>query len=340
MILEIRKSVMSSQTKELFNNIIIYIHRYYLPSCYVVSNVGNLLSIFIFLKRSWRKNVCVFYLLVCLVINLGYTQSSILPMILNNNLKINLQNSNRLICKIFYYVSYVFSRYLPTILIFASIDRLLISSQNVDTRLYSSRRLAYFSVGINSLFWLIYYVHILVKVNIIEMYPNVFACYYDLSENYIYFLKFSTVVINLSSTTVLIILFILTFKNVRQIQSVPRQQRQQIRTMTKKDFQLLRCLYAYNIAYVIFSSPSAIFGAYTAIRTSPDLGSFQSVIENFVSPLCVCIYQISYCVGFFIFLSISKSFRQEIKRMFSSVHERTLAPTLDIEPNIAKRDPL
>ncbi|CAF1238454.1 unnamed protein product [Adineta steineri] len=64
---------------------------------------------------------------------------------------INIQNTNVVLCKIYLYFAFLFSSVTPTILILASIDRLLISSQNVDTHLYSSKRLAYFSISINEL---------------------------------------------------------------------------------------------------------------------------------------------------------------------------------------------
>ena len=51
----------------------------------------------------------------------------------------------------------------------------------------------------------------------------------------------------------MIILSIFAFKNVRHIRAIPRQQRHQIRSMTKKDFQLLRCLFVQDIVYIIFS---------------------------------------------------------------------------------------
>ena len=53
-----------------------------------------------------------------------------------------------------------------TILILASIDRLLISSENVDTRSYSSKRLAFLLISISTVFWMIFNVHILIMVDI------------------------------------------------------------------------------------------------------------------------------------------------------------------------------
>jgi len=141
---------------------------------------------------------------------------------------INLENFSRVLCKVFYYTSYIFTRLSPTVLILASIDRLLISSQNVDTRLYSSKRLAYFSISISTFFWIIFYIHALIKVDIYQIYPSAFTCYYDTSGFYFQFTTFSSLIINISLSIALIILSILTFKNVCRIRSVPRQQRRQV----------------------------------------------------------------------------------------------------------------
>jgi hypothetical protein len=68
--------------------------------------------------------------------------------------------TNILLCKLFFYMSFVISTLLPTVLVLASIDRLLISSQNFDTRLYSSKCLAYFSISISTIFWIMLNIHI------------------------------------------------------------------------------------------------------------------------------------------------------------------------------------
>ena len=75
-------------------------------------------------------------------------------------------SSSIVLCKLFFYIAYVFSSYYPIVLILASVDRLLISSQNVDRRLYSSKRLAYLSISVSTLIWSIFCVHILIKVDI------------------------------------------------------------------------------------------------------------------------------------------------------------------------------
>ena len=217
-----------------------------------MGNTGNLLSALVFLKKPWRKKVCVFYFLFCLLFNSCYINSSMLAFILTFGFNINAQNSSRVLCKLYFYASYLFSRLVPSILILASIDRLLLSSQNVDTRLYSSKRLAYFSISISTLFWVIFYIHALIKVDIFQSYPDIFMCYYDTMGFYFAFVNYSSLLLNIISSITLVILSILAYKNVRRIRIVPRQQRHQFRSMNKKIFSYF-VVFMFMISFTLYS---------------------------------------------------------------------------------------
>jgi hypothetical protein len=234
------------------------------------------------------------------------------------------QDSNIVLCKIRFYVSFLFSSVPPTILILASIDRLLISSQNVDTRLYSSKRLAYFSISISTFFWIVFNFHILIKVNIQESSPSVFICYYDSSKIYRAFVYYSLVVINVLFCFLMIILSMFAFKNVRHIRIVSQQQRNQIRTMKKKDFQLLRCLFAHDIVFIICSLWLYAYYVYSAVTKDQIQTPIEEVINSFLNYLFLFIYNISYCVSFFIFICVSRAFRQELKRMIYKMFGKDL----------------
>ena len=313
------------------------LHRYIASILYLMGNIGTILSALVFFKKSWRKNVCVFYFNTCLFINLGYINSTMLGSNFIFGFNINAQNSSRVLCKLFYFISYLFSTLFPTILILASIDRLLISSQNIDTRLYSSKRLAYFSISISTLFWLIFYSHVLFKTDIQEIYPSVFVCYYDISGFYFQFISYSTLIVAIGLAVILIILSIFSFKNVQRIRSVPRQQRQQFRLMTKKDFQLLRCLYIHDIVYIVFSGFLAVYYVYAAATKDQTLTLFHQAIDTFLDSFGIFIHHIPYCASFFIFISISKAFRQEIKRFFYRIFGRN-PPTIRAEDNTQQND--
>ncbi|CAF1090015.1 unnamed protein product [Adineta steineri] len=318
---------------EILNNIPIYLHKYFVTFLYIIGNIGNLLAIFVFFKRSWRKNVCVFYFLVCLFSNTIFINSTLLGSIFTLGFNSTIQNSSVILCKFFYYVSYLTSTYYPIILILASIDRLLISSQNIDTRLYSSKRLAYFSTSIATFTWSTFALHILIKVNIQEMYPGIFICYYDLSQFYLNFFTYSTVVQSVLVPFSMIILSAIAFKNVRRIRAIPRQERRQIRTMNKKDFQLLRCLYIQNIIYITCNIVLSVGIVYaTAIRyeTATPL---QQALNNFLNNFGSVLHDIPYCTNFITFICVSKAFRLEVKRLIFKMVRKDLTTIREEENN-------
>ncbi|CAF3125111.1 unnamed protein product [Rotaria sp. Silwood2] len=309
---------------QVLTNISIYLHQYVATILFVIGNIGNLLSILIFFKKSWRKNVCVFYFIICLFNNTVFLNGTLLGSIFALGFNINVQNSSVILCKLFYYIAYLSSTYLPCVLIFASIDRLLISSQNVDTRLYSSKRLGYFFVSTSLFILSIFSLHILIKVNIQQFTSSVFICYYDVSKLYLNFFIYSTLIISVVIPLALIFLSIIAFKNVRHIRTIPRQQRKQIRSMNKKDFQLLCCLYAHNIVYIVCSILLVVDLVYgTAIRYDIQK-SFDRTVDNFLNNFGSFLHYIPYCTSFFIFVCLSKAFRQELKQYIYKICVKNL----------------
>ena len=171
----------------------------------------------------------------------------------------------------------------------------------MDTRLYSSKRLAYFLISINTLY-------VLIKVNIQELYSSYFACYYDLSKSYFYFFIYSTLTIIRLIRVILIIFSIVVFKNVRRIRSIRRQQRQQIRSMTKKDFQLRHCLYIHNIVYIIFSILIVVAISYSSTLNPSTLLLIEEAVNYFLSSFGSFLHYIPYCTGIFNIYFNIKSF--------------------------------
>jgi hypothetical protein len=237
---------------------------------------------------------------------------------------IQLQNSNVVLCKFYFYAAFLFAVLFPTILILASIDRLLISSQNVDTRLYSSKRLAYFSIGISTIFWSIFFIHVLIKVSIQEMYPSYFLCYYDLSGQYFQFVSYFSLVVNCLFCFAIIVLCMFAFKNVRRIRAIPRQKRQQIRTMTKKDFQLLRCLFIQDFVFIIFAVGFTVFDVYQAATMHQIRTPLEQATMDFLYNFFLFLDFIPYCSGFYVFVGASKAFRNELKRIVYKLCDKDL----------------
>jgi len=304
---------------QLLTNIPIYANRYISPILFVIGNLGNLICFSILLKKPWRKNVCAFYFLIYLLTNIIYVNSTLFGSIMTLGLNIQLQNSNSFLCKAFFFSAYLFSLYPPVLLILASIDRLLISSQNVDTRLYSSKRLAYLLMSISFFLCFTFSLHILIKVHIQEMYPTIFICYYDLSKSYQDFIFYSTIILAFLPPLILLILSILSFKNVHHLRAIPRDKRDRIRQMTKRDFQLLRCLYTHDITYILSIILVDVGAIYGTINPAYSRTPNEEALYNFLNSFGAFIHFISRCSSVFIFISTSKAFRQEFKRMIYKI---------------------
>ena len=309
----------NSQTNNL-NNAAVYLYKYVVPVIYILGNMGNFASFLIFLKKSWKKNVCVFYFKFCLLFNSCFVNSAILARIFMYGFGIYLQNSSVLLCKLYFYAFFLFISLSPTILILASIDRLLISSQNVDTRLYSSKRLAYFSISLSTVFWSIFYMHTLIMSNIQENAPSSFVCSYNTSKLYSSFVTYFSAVINGVFCLIMFVLCMFAFKNVRRIRAIPRDKRtQQLRSMTKKDFQLLRCLFVQDIVYIFFSMIFILFYIYQTVAANERQTAWELALLNFLSKLIAAFYYMYFCSSFFIFVTVSKAFRHELKRVFYKI---------------------
>ena len=316
---------------EILVQIPVLLHRYVVPILFVIGNLGNVINFLIFFKRSWRKNVCVFYFIICGLSNILFINSTLFGSIFTLGFYLSVFHTNIFLCKLFHYVSYLSSMYYPTLLICASFDRLLLSSQNVDTRLYSSKRLAYLFVSTNFVLWTVFSMHILVRVHIQQVDVDQYICTYDLSPFYRNFIMYSTLIISVVVLLVLIILSMLAFKNVRHIRANRSSKRNQIRTMHKKDFQLLRCLFIHNIVYLISSVVIVVGVNYTVTFDYTRATATQEAVNTFLNNFGAFLHYIPYCTSFFIFIYESRAFRQEVKHMVYKLCGKNLIITREEE---------
>jgi len=156
--------------------------------------------------------------------------------------------------------------------------------------------------------------------------PSSIGCYYDLSILYIDFVSYSLVIFNCLFCFLMIILSIFAFKNVRGIRVIPRQRQTQIRSMTKKDFQLLRCLFAQDIVYICLSFFPSIYCVYSTATMNQLRTPLEQAINEFIENFLNFIFYIFHCVSFFIFLTVSKAFRREMKRAIYKMCGKDLIP--------------
>jgi hypothetical protein len=127
------------------------------------------------------------------------------------------------------------------------------------------------------------------------------------------------------------VLLILAFRNARRIRAIPREQRKQMRSMTKKDFQLLRCLFFQDIVYIVCNIFLNVYYVYSVARIDQNPSNLELIICDFVKKLLSFLQLIPYCDNFFIFIIVSKVFRNELKRMLYKMFGKNLSPIREDE---------
>jgi hypothetical protein len=108
--------------------------------------------------------------------------------------------------------------------------------------------------------------------------------------------------------------------------------------MTKKDFQLIRCLFVQDIVYICLNILANVYAVYY-IATRNSVGTpLQEAIKIFLQNIFNFIYYTFYCTHFFIFFTVSKAFRQEIQRMIYKLFGKDLTALRREEQN--QEDPV
>ena len=142
--------------------------------------------------------------------------------------------------------------------------------------------------------------------------------------------------INVISFLAMIILSMLSFKNVRRIRSIPRRQRQGGRTMHKKDFQLLRCLYAKNVVYIFCEVLLCAYLIYKFIPKPQAQVIQEQQLTTFIFNLSSLIGHIPSCASFYIYVVISRAFRQSFQRQLWKILGKDLVNIREEEPHEAE----
>jgi hypothetical protein len=109
--------------------------------------------------------------------NLICIYSSFLPSTLNVGYNINQIGYNLILCRLRLYTAFALNCLCPSYLIFASIDRVFITSRNALTRKRSTRRRAYILIISEALFWMLFSSHVTIFATILPLGLNSFYCY-------------------------------------------------------------------------------------------------------------------------------------------------------------------
>ncbi|CAF1418576.1 unnamed protein product [Adineta steineri] len=237
----------------------------------------------------------------------------LLPPVLSYSINFDLSSSSVIYCKFRFYLSTIFSTLSPIYLVLASIDRVLITSTNALLRQRSTCSLAYWSIGITAIIGLLFYIQIFVRVNIQKIFTGVYFCYYDSDIIYGIVFVYSRLLINgLIPTFSMSVSAILTLKNINQLRINPTIR---INNQLSKDRQLTVMLVSEIVIYVLFNFMTPV----TLIYFQSTQYQMQTIQQQALNSFLIGVsFFLSY-IPVSINLIVSKSFRQNIIKMFSKI---------------------
>ncbi|CAF1533793.1 unnamed protein product [Adineta ricciae] len=299
-----------------------YLYQFGGPVLIFIGTIGCILNLIVFSQKNLRKSPCSIYFIAHNYANFVFIYFSLLFATLSLGYGIDISTKHIVICRIRLYITILSNVLSPFYLVFASIDRVVITSQNALTRRRSTRRIACICIAIGTLFWTLLHTLILVFANIIQIGPNAFICYFQLSV-YVSFLSYYSLFRAITVLSLMIICGIWSIKNVRHLQQVRPAASLSATVATdqhshsSKDRQLFFILLIDIVIYALFSFAFAFYLIYQQITQNDIKNAGRTQIETISSNLCQFSGTIPFCISFYGNFIISKTFRNEVKKILS-----------------------
>ncbi|CAF4007387.1 unnamed protein product [Adineta steineri] len=253
---------------------------------------------------------------------IGTTSCMLNLLVLNT---INLRKSPCTMCLVAVNIINLAYLFEASCLILASIDRVLITSQNAGTRRLSTRRLTIINIIIVCSFWAVFHIHALIFTQIIQYGIDYFVCIYQ-PGTYTTFITYYILVVSGSLPPALLTIFgCWTVKNIRQISRIKHNAGtsttgtviiDRSHTLQSKDQQLIRMLFIDILSYIICKYPVTIMLIYQQITKYDNKSDERQQIEQAILELTTFLYYVKYSIGCYTNMIASKTFRTELKRIF------------------------
>ncbi|UJR29504.1 hypothetical protein I4U23_010721 [Adineta vaga] len=301
-----------------------YLYRFAGSVLIVIGTLGCILNLIIFTKKLLRKNPCSIYLISYNLSNFVYIYVSLFSSTLEVGYKYDPSAKNWNLCRLRLYITVLFNILSPYYLILASIDRVLVTSSNANTRRRSTLRLSYLSVIIGTIFWILFHIHAIISANITQYSPTIAFCYFQ-SGIPLTFVGYYAVIKEILVLSLMIIFGLWAIKNIRSLKRVrvaPDSSASKtivdnndIRSTSSKNRQLALILIMDIIIYTPFSFLFASFLMYQQITIKYVVTLEQAQIQSCLTNIFLFLAGIPFYINCYTNLIISKPFRSEMKKI-------------------------
>ncbi|CAF1221876.1 unnamed protein product [Rotaria sp. Silwood1] len=314
------------------NNVTRQLVRYCSIFIFLFGSIGNILNVLILSQKQFRSNPCAVLFLFSSVVNFIAIVSGLLSRILSD-WGADLTATTRVFCKLRGFVVNMARPIAIWYILFAIIDRWLLSSLKLHHRQMSSLKNAKRAMIISLMVAIVIFSHIIYchEPNLInapqKCYGITLTCRLVTDISFTFFSIFPL--------PLMLMFGLMTIYNIRQSRSriahrstskvtnnVTANANQRHR-MTKQDQNVLVMLLVQICILFILSIPLAVQKLYSAIVDGRTSSALQEAIENLVYSLAQLLHFVSNGIPFYIYtLAGGKVFRQAIAKFFSNIRHK------------------
>ena len=285
-----------------FNAIQEYLYKIGGPILILLGTVSCLISLYVFTKKNFRKNPCSIYLISINIVNLLHIYCTILALTMVSGYNIQIGLYNIFLCHLVLYLNFLFDILGPCYLILLSIDRLLISSSSASIRRLSTHRLAYRSILIVTLFWILFHIHAFLFTKVINLNEHEEICYFQKGLYTIIVGYYILITKGLLIPFLLILFGIFTLKNIRRLNSAK-----------SKDQQFQQILLIEITIHISCTIPLSILIIYQQISFQFNQQQQLMPIHIYTRIIARFLTHIPFCISCCEYLLVSDTFRTELK---------------------------
>lgn len=289
--------------------------RYGFPVLLVVGNIGNLTCIVMFIQKRHRKSSCSLYLLSAAIFSVIGLNWSLVTNTYALYQPPDPFSISLALCRIRGFILQSTSVLYQFMILLSCIDRFASTSPRASVRNFSNPKMALKMIAGSTLFWMLMSMHLLILETIENGRCYVFGTYA------IFFGFYVLCVFGIILPGFTLLFFFLILKNLKtaraRVQPVQGTDATPQNILSKRDMNLLKMVLAEVIVDFILTFLYPICSLYGILTANvPNKSLDRTRIEAFLSFFLITfLFYLNYCSIFYLYLAVSKPFRQELKQL-------------------------
>ena len=309
-------------------------HGYIVPL--IFGSIGNVFVLILFSRQ--RRNACSIYIT-------GSTAGNLLYLVTNYPLRMlfvaynNGSITGLLLCKFSNYIPTALGQAAKTILIFACIDRYLITNERAAMRALSTPKRAKYLVFFAYIFWAIAASH-----QAIFFTPNNGQCT-RFGLYAIIFTFYSILFVGLIPSIILSIFACLTYRNLKRlrnrVQPINPNTGHANHIVQRRDRDLLILVIAEVVVYIVSTAlfPISLLETMISGYVVPAKSPYHARAEIFAFNISVFVLNIYSAAPFYIYTASSASFRRDFRQLIVVAYRKITQKPL-ARPSLQTNQPM